>query len=88
MNEIRRQMMLKIADGNMSTLPILYHADRLRRCDEVLQYLLKNKLTGNQLLSYFQEQNSSILNLLSDILRRVDKERQKQKILAGKDYLV
>lgn len=88
MNEIRRQMMLKIADDEMRVLPILYHADRLTRCDEVLMYLIKNNITGIKLLNYFQDQNNSILNLLSDILRRVNKESKKQKILAGKDYKV
>lgn len=80
--------MLMIADGDMRVLPILYHADRLTRCDEVLAYLVSNRIFGIKLLNYFQDHNNSILNLLSDILRRVDKASEKQKILAGKDYKV
>lgn len=88
MNLKTREMFLQIIDGDQRLLPIMYQAYRFVRCDEILTYLVGNKITGNKLLEYYITQNSSPLNLMSDILRRVDKNKQKQKVLAHKDYII
>ena len=84
----RRDLMLRVVDGHQSVLPLVYHADRLTRCDEVLVWLIKNNITGFRFISFFQEKDFSILQTFSDVLRRINKEKQCSPIIAGKDYIV
>lgn len=81
-----REQILRIVDGEQAALPIMFHAMKLRQREGILSYLIGNKITGKRLLSYYEQQNGSILNLLADIIRRADKEKRKQKIFA-KDFL-
>ena len=86
MQERRRAKMLTILEDRGELLPFLYQVDRLKRCDDILDYLLRNNLTGKRLLAYYQEQNRSFLHLMADILRRVDKLKSKQKLFR-KDFI-
>ena len=88
MNNQKREMFLMIADGNMCTLPILYHFDKLSRCNDVLNYLLRNRITGDKFITLFKECNNSILTMASEILKRINKDLQRKEIIGGKDYKV
>lgn len=87
MNDKQRNSYLAIADGVPETFPIIYHIDRLTRKDEVCRWLLRNKVTGQKLLELYAQNDSSILQLCSNILKRINKDSVNQKIIAGKDYL-
>ena len=88
MSPIRREKMLAILDDSPELPTILWHFDKLTRCDEVLDWCLRNKVTGKKLVAFYQEKGCSILALACDILRRINAETVSGKIIAGKDYHV
>lgn len=89
MTEERRTMMLLIAEHHPAAPPYLYHLDRFRRCDEILRWLLKNKLTGMRFVQWVRNDHAgSILKAGADVLRRLDREAGPRAIIGGKDYLL
>lgn len=88
MDTNRRMKMLKILDGQPELPTLLWHFDKLSRCDEVLDWLIKNRVTGKRLVEFYETYNCSILSCASDILKRINAETVAGKIIAGKDYHV
>lgn len=70
-------------------LPILQHLDAFRRCDEMLAWLIANRITGKQLHLWmaFQHQRS-MLKMAAYILQRLNRDPAPKPILVGVDYLV
>jgi len=81
-NENTRRQMLLIWDNNDITLPILHGIRNHVRYREIVNYLCNNRLFGDRLMEYFLYQKNSTLNLIADILRRVDNSLVKSKIHA------
>lgn len=82
--------MLQVAGNypDQRILHVLYHFDRLRRCDEVLRWLIANRFTGKQLLDWMDaEHGSSMLKTASHVIARVNKEGIRP-IVAQRDYLL
>lgn len=88
MTNKRRDLMLQVSDDFQPTLPLLYYIDRLRICDEILDYCVKNNLTGKKFYAYFENNNRSILETCVNLIRSVKKNRKKAPIYAHKDFIV
>ena len=88
MDNIRRNRFLMIADGKMELMPVLYHIDRLRFCDHVLAYMIKHRLMGDNLLSFFNDCDKSILKTMSELIKRIKKDSHRQEIIGGQDYRI
>ena len=88
MSDRRRNLFMAVADGVQTTFPMLYQFDRLTRCDEVLDYCFRNRITGHNLMALLNEQGKSVLNVISELLRRINKERRKSEVIVGKDYRI
>lgn len=89
LTEKRRFLMLKVLDGfpNGNAIVALSIFDRYRRCDEALQWLIKNKLTGRRFCEFMQyEHGWKALFALKDIMRRVYNESEERPIIGGKDF--
>ena len=82
MNEATRQKYLFIIDDKMDLLPILHQIRNFKSHALIIDYLYQNKIVGEKLLTYYKEQKNSILHLVSDIIRRVNKQNKKQKLFA------
>jgi hypothetical protein len=88
MNARQKEMVLRVADGNFDTLPILYNFLNYRRCDEILAWLSVNKITGNNLITLVnREFGNQILSVVKFILMKIDKDRVMKPLFLGKDYL-
>ena len=89
MTEQRRNLMLDAMDGHSELAPLMWHLDRLTRCDQVLMWLIKNKITGQKLNEYWlKEHRGSILGMCKEIIRRICKDNELRPILVGRDYKV
>lgn len=86
MTESERYKMLTIIDGQNEAIPFVFQIDKFRRREEILDYLIRNRITGKKIIAYFQDEKRSILNMIADVLRRIDKRKNKAKIIGGKDY--
>lgn len=79
--------MLRIGDGVPDTLPLLYHLDRLTRCDEVLAFMLREKITGQKFAGKVKnEHGGSILEFVKWAIQKINRDLEKRPIVAGKDY--
>ena len=83
----RRALMFKVMDDKEEILSYLYHLNSFVRCDDILKWLIDNKLTGKEFLSWAKFHfGVSILELASFVLAQIDKHR-KPGIFFGKDVL-
>ncbi len=72
---------------NPEMLQALWHLNNLVRCDEVLEWLIREKKTGPRFIQFLKEQGSSVLWVASEILKRLEHEKVRRPIIAGRDYL-
>ncbi len=87
MSERRRAQMLLIGDGVISIPHYLYYLDRLTRCDEVLDFLIREKLIGQKLADCIQfEHGNSVLRFAQWAIMKLDHEKKMKPIIAGKDF--
>lgn len=88
MNEYRRELLFRVLDDEPKLLPTLHQLDHYVRCDDMLRWLIQNRLTGKNLLSwmnlYFPK---SILNMPEFILFKIKKDLEQKPVVYGKDYL-
>lgn len=82
----RREKTLRVLDGNQNLFPVMFNWHHLTRCDELLDWCLVNRITGNS-LSDFIKLNGGILKTAGFILMKIDREKQTRPIIVGKDYL-
>lgn len=89
MSEKRRYMMLKVIDDDFRIPPLLFHIQQARRCDEMLDWLLRNHLTGKRFMLWvLGDCKGSALTMLSELLRRLEHERERRPVLVEQDYLI
>lgn len=69
---------------------MLHHTHQLYnfvRFEEMLDWLIKNRITGKRFLEFVDVENEgSMLRVGSVILTRVHRDREPRKILAGRDF--
>lgn len=86
-NEVRAEMMRAVANGQTSLGVLLWHFNQMTRCDEILSWLLKNNITGFELMGFMRFGcGNGILNTAKEILRRIDRDKEASAILVGRDY--
>lgn len=86
-----RRVLLREVMGDQAALPEVqvaaWHLDKLVRCDEVLSWFIKNRLTGKRFLEFLREHQGLVLEVASEVLRRLDREAKRRPIIHGRDYL-
>ncbi len=82
--EERRNLILAVADGYGDAFPYLHSLEKAKRREEVYRYFLRQKITGQKLVTYFAERRFSLLQVLSDVLTEIDRKK-KEAIIAGED---
>lgn len=85
---VRLEKMRRVADGRVELGPFLFHVSNLARVDEVLDYLLRSHLCGDELFAFMRFHcNGSILRTVAEVLRRIDHNVETSPIILGRDYL-
>lgn len=76
-------------DGDARLGTYLFTWNRLTRCDYILTWLFKNRLTGKTLFEWLN-QNFGLKSLepAKFILKEIDRDFEVKKITIGKDYHV
>lgn len=84
----RRELMHCVMDGDFRIITFLHHVDGYRRCDEVLTWLVRNKITGKVFIEWSQFHfGHSLMEPIRYIRDQIDKEREAQPILFGRDVM-
>lgn len=89
MTENRRQMMLRICDNHPQIPIYLFHLNSYVKCDEMLQWLIQNRLTGAEFMKWtLFYHGKSMLGVGETILKWIEKEKGTRPILAGSDFIL
>lgn len=88
MDQRRRDLMFRVMNDQQEVAPYLHHFDQFRRCDEMLCWLIRNRLVGKEFLTWAKFQfGVSMLDVSKDILKRLENNDQTKAIIYGKDIL-
>ena len=83
-----RVLIFRTMDGVQSSemLHLMSQVYNFTRCDDILRWLISNKITGYRLLSWFREDcHKSVLEMGSYILSMI-KKQSKAPVLYGVDW--
>jgi hypothetical protein len=89
MDDRRKAMILELSEGkiNHPALPILHFLTGFVRCDEILKWLINNRMTGNDVVFFVNYQfKRSQLDFAKWVLSKVDKDKELKRIYVGKDW--
>lgn len=89
MNQKRRELILKIADGYQPNLSILYHLDRFKHAERILDFFVRNNITGKKFFDLYQNEfKLSWLQMGKWAVAKINKSRELKPIIGGRDYRV
>lgn len=88
MSQSRRERMLKVIDDHPGVPPYMFYLHHLGRCDEALDWLIRNRLTGKHFLEWMKNvHGNSIVNVMSQILKQLERKTEDPRaIIVGRDY--
>lgn len=84
-----REYLLILCEGdiNHAVLPILHFISNFTRRDDIFSWLVKNKISGNDILFMIQFHfDRSRLDFVKWVISNINKERELKPIFYGKDY--
>lgn len=85
MSDRVRYLILQCVDTKQSLLPLMYNIYHFSRHEEVLSYLVRQKITGDKLLTFQREFNNSVFEMVKYIVEKID-HREKHTIQYGLDW--
>ncbi len=87
-SEARRQLFLQVMDGDARLGAILFAWNDFARCDEILKWLIVNRITGKNLHAWLQQTfANSILKPVEFIVAKIDREPNYKPFIVGRDFL-
>ena len=89
MNDKRRELILRVADGENRNFPILHQIDNFVHSEKMFIWMIQNGITGKNLFElYTIEFMNSWLSLGKWVIMMINKDTQIRKVIAGKDFIV
>ncbi len=84
----RKNLMHKVINDQMALVPIMHQLDRYTHCDKFLTWLIRNKITGQNLVEWLKiYHNNSIMNMVKFIIKTVEKSKDLPAIIYNKDWV-
>jgi hypothetical protein len=84
---LRRELMLRVMDGDKDLAPIMYSWNRRPRVEEVLCWLIANRYTGRTLLEFMQHSHGArIHGFFQWVLQQIEKSPTPPPIILGRDW--
>lgn len=84
----RRELIVRVMNDEPRVLPLIFHIQMMRRCDEALQWMIDNHLTGTTFHSWFKEvQEGSPLKLIAFLKKQINRSRDTQPVFGQVDLL-
>lgn len=85
----RRELVLKVCDGDPNALPYLWHLDQFHRCDEILEWCIGSRLTGKEFTQWVKGPfRGSALAAGNAVLKRLEKVSGPRHLITGRDLIV
>ena len=88
MTPLRRKFMLNIVQDRSEIVPFMHYLDRFHRCDDMLEWLVKNNLTGLRFLDFTKDRcKGSMLEVARYLLQRCEKTKEARPVLIMRDFV-
>lgn len=85
MTGLRRELMHRVLDGEQRLLPVLHFLDQFKRCDDMLRWLIRSRLTGWNFWHWSQGQfGRSLDGMARFILSQLEKDEERP-VFYGRD---
>ena len=85
MDQRRANLILKLSDGDSRVLPVIHALEKLTRRDEVYQWFISKKVTGERFYKFCAEHRFSWLSIAKTALSAL--HRENREIRVGRDVL-
>lgn len=86
LSPVTRDLMLCVWDHDDRTLTNLHMIGNLFRRDEVLAWLVNNRLTGKRFMAMLEgDFHGSLLQTIAFILMKINKDLEEKPIIVGRD---
>lgn len=87
MNEMKRELIFKVIDGDPRVVDIMFHFDRFKHCERMLQWLVANKITGSKFFDiYLNQFKASWLTMGKWIVMKINKDSELKPLIGGRDF--
>lgn len=92
MTHERRELMLLCMDSEREN-PQMHYAlhmcSQFYRCNDMIVWLIRNRLTGKNLLEWIRfEHGGSNFQMAKYVLTKVKREKLLQPVIAGQDFII
>lgn len=85
----RRELILKVVGDDTRVMEVMYHFDHFVHAETMLEWLVKNKLTGKAFYElYLGEFKASWLSMGKWVVMKINKDKEVKALYAGKDFRV
>jgi hypothetical protein len=79
--------MFAVMEDRTESVRVMHLMDGHVLCDEMLRWLVRNRLTGVRLLEWLRfEHRGSVFGAMKYLVMRVERERKVRPVIAGIDY--
>lgn len=87
MPKARRELLLRLHDGDDSVCPFLHFLDGMVHCDTIGLWFVANGYTGKKLSEFVRiEHAGSMLGAVKTAVRRIEKLRVERDLFSGRDF--
>jgi hypothetical protein len=89
MTDYERELNFKVIKDckGEEILTLLYNIYRHKRAIAILEYCVKNNITGTTFLGEIKVRHrGSLLNFMAEIVKKIDRDVVKRAIIVGKDW--
>jgi hypothetical protein len=83
-----RELAHTVLNGDHTLLPVLCYLASYRRYDQILTWLVQNRMTGYNFRQWIALQwGNRLMGMAQEILRRIDRDTEVKPIFYGKDFV-
>lgn len=82
-----RDLMLSVWDQENATLPYLHRMQNVVRLNEVLGYLVRQRITGKKFIDWLQQEHGgNLVDAICFVLKKVNRDVVSRGLIHGRDW--
>jgi hypothetical protein len=85
MNPRLRAKFLHTMDGDFRLKILMWYIHEHRQCERILDWCIVNQVIGRDLVTFLQDNGNSILEVIKQIVRRIERDGMVRPLIVGRD---
>lgn len=88
LNDETKNLMLRVTDDNSSLIPIMHQISHYRYRNNILRWLIHNRIIGNNLLEWLKiDHDNSVMGMVRFIIKSNNKDKEFKTIIMHRDWI-